>query len=277
MKTLGEVVSQSVDYLKKREFSHPRRLVEEMVEDVLGFKRMDLYLSFDLPLEEKELHSLRSYLKRLGEGEPAAYIRGFTDFYGCRLKVDKRALIPRQETELLVDQVAKSIEKQPTNTLLDLCTGSGCIGIALKKKFPSIQVLLSDISEEALSLSKENSLMNEVEVTFLLGDFLKPFQGQKVDIIVCNPPYIADATHVAKEVIRYEPSLALFAPHQGLYFYEKLAQEGAHYLHPGGRLFLEIGFDQGKTVPALFKAHGWEGILSYDLAGHARFFTAHLI
>ncbi len=259
MKTIGDLVKTT----------QPRRLVEDLLAHVLGLKRIELYMQFDRPLIELELEQLRALWKRAVRGEPVQYVMGEVEFLGCRLKVDRRALIPRQETEILADYVAKLA---PEGTLWDICCGSGCLGIALKKKFPSLNVVLSDISAEALELARENAERNEVDVTFLQGDLLAPFHNLQANFVVCNPPYISQSSYdqLDPSVRNFEPKGALVGGERGTEFYERLAAELPPFLAPHARVCLEIGFDQGD---ALKKNFNWGSqTLQKDWSGKDRFF-----
>ena len=178
MKPVSEILTASTAYLEKQGVGRPRRLAEELLAAVLKLKRIDLYLQYDRPVVEEELTQVRDGVKKLAKGHPLEYLLGSLEFYGCQIRVDSRVLIPRPETELLVDLIKK---KNPTGVLWDLCTGSGCIGIALKKKLPHLEVTLSDLSQEALALASDNSRLNGVEVSLLQGDLLAPFQGKKTN------------------------------------------------------------------------------------------------
>ena len=273
MKSLGVVLQLSAHFLTERKIDRSRRFVEDLLSHLLKCKRIDLYMQFDRPLDDQELTTLREWLKRAAKHEPLEYIVGEIDFFGCKIKTDARALIPRQETELLVEHIAKRIKDH--RSLWDLCTGSGCIGIALKKRFTHLAVFLSDFSKDALSLAKENGKKNGVEVEFFLGDLFAPFKGKKTDLIVCNPPYVSSS-----EFLTLDPSVRDFEPHQALLggergsdFYEKLANEAPEYLEAGGCLFLEIGSSQGKLVQDIFRAPIWGSFeLFQDLSGKDRFF-----
>ena len=194
MKTLLEVVTLAADYLGKKAIEQPRRQAEELVADALNIKRLQLYTDFDRPLNEEELERCRQWLQRRGKGEPLAYIHGLVDFYHCRFEITPAVLIPRQETEILTDKIAKRLEKENLEgkALWDLCCGSGCIGISISKQFPLLRVELADISPEAAAVAKNNAALNSVEVAVREGDLLAPFAGQKADFIVCNPPYVTE-------------------------------------------------------------------------------------
>jgi release factor glutamine methyltransferase len=234
-------------------------------------------MDFECPLTEKEIEKCRSYLLRRGQGEPLAYIHGSVDFYHCLIHVTPDVLIPRPETEILVDRIASYLKKYDLRgkKLWDVCTGSGCIGIALKKCFPELDVTLADFSPAALEIAAENAKFNQVQVQMIQGDFLKPFIGQKTDFFVCNPPYIDEQEYkqLDSSVRLFEPRLALVAGITGLEFYQLLAQSLSSHLNRGGAAWFEIGHKQGKKVKELFEAQQWKRIsVESDWAGHDRFF-----
>ncbi len=265
MKTIGEVISLSSRYLEEKGMDRSRRTTEELLSHVLKLKKMDLYLQHDKPIVESELESLRQLLKRCGKGEPLAYLLGEVEFLGCRIRVDRRVLIPRPETEILAEMIAKRAQK---GVLWDICTGSGCLGIALKRACPDLQVTLSDLSPEALALAAENAQLNGVDVAFAEGDLFAPFKGKKADFLVCNPPYISQNEYFTLDaaVRDYEPQLALVGGERGTEFYERLAREWEAF---ADHLFLEIGAGQGERVKQIF---GGKGEIHKDWAGHSRFF-----
>jgi release factor glutamine methyltransferase len=256
MKTLGEILTLSADFLQKRGIDRPRRQVEELLSYILKLPRIELYMQYDRPMMELELTQLRGAIKRRAEGEPWQYIAGQVEFLGCRIQVNKNVLIPRQETEILTDKILKELPATPVE-IWDVCTGSGCIGIALKKKRPDCNVVLSDISLEALAIAKENAAENGVDIEALQGDLLNPFQGRKADLIVCNPPYIfeKDYSQLDREVRDFEPKIALVG---GLEFYQRLASELQNYLKPGAKVYLEMGTGMGVQVNNLFQGPFWK-------------------
>lgn len=272
MKSILEVLQLSTDYLNKKGIAQPRRQAEELLSDALNLKRIDLYTQFERPLSEDELTTCREKIRRRGEGEPIQYIQGNVEFYGCRIKVSPDVLIPRQETEILVDKIAKELSDLDLQgkVLWDVCCGSGYIGIALKKKFPQLQVFLSDISKPALKLAQENAEANGVEVVIKEGDFLEPFRGEKTHFLVCNPPYISqeEYSQLDKEVKNYEPKLALLGGATGLEFYKRLAADYQEFLFPEGIIWLEIGYNQGEAIKRLFSQ---EIVIEKDYSGHDRF------
>lgn len=277
MKTLLDVLKRSTEYLEQRGISHPRRQSEDLIADALGIKRMQLYLEFDRPLTEAELTDCRARLMRRGKGEPLQYIHGKVEFHDCTLKVDSGVLIPRQETEILVDKIIQALLNQDLagKVLWDVCCGSGCIGIAIKKKYPELEVVLSDLSAAALKVARENAQLNSVDVAFVEGDLLKPFFGKRADYVVCNPPYIAENEfkELNAEVRDFEPRMALIGGITGLEFYDRLAKELPSFLSTGGKVWFEIGKGQGAGVSNLFCTAPWtHNRVEQDWAGHDRFF-----
>lgn len=281
MRTILEILTLSTDYLARKGILQPRLQAEELVSQSLGLKRMDLYIQFDRPLVDEELAKCRDWLQRRGQGEPLQYIHGQVDFFDCMIKVTSAVLIPRQETEILVDKIAKVLAQETlTNKVLwDICCGSGCIGIALKKRFPELTVCLSDISSEALTIAAENAKTNSVEVELLKGDLLLPFKDRSSDFVVCNPPYISEKefSSLDIEVRAHEPRRALISGESGLEFYERLAKELASHLNSGSKVWFEIGANQGQAVQNLFQGGFWKKCcVENDWSGHERFFSLEI-
>lgn len=277
MKLLGEVLKLAGGYLQEKGNSRPVRDAEDLLAHLLKVKRLDLYMKFDLPLGEEELSAYRALLVRRAKGEPLDYILGEVDFYGCRFTIDPRVLIPRPETELLLEKICAFVAsgELKEKVVWDVCTGSGCLGIALKKKFPYLSVALSDLSEGALEVARGNASRNAVEVELFQGDLLAPFAGKKADIVIVNPPYISNEEYgrLDREVSEFEPKMALVSGPSGLEYYERLAQELPKYLNPRARVFFEIGFQQGEKVLSLFNASCWRSrFFERDYSGHDRFF-----
>lgn len=277
MRSLLEVLNMSTEFLNSKGISQPRREAQDILCDALNLKRMQLYLDHERPLTDPELQMLRNKFMRRAKGEPAAYIHGQVNFLDCTLGVSPAVLIPRQETEILAAKMIAFLEKEDLSgkSLWDLCCGSGCIGIAIKKRLPQLNVVLSDISAKALALARENALRNDVEVTCLEGDLLAPFQGQKTHYLVCNPPYIAykDFPMLEPEVRDYEPREALIGGDTGLEFYHRLNDNLGPYLHPCSKAWFEIGAGQGAALETLFNGPPWKNCrLESDWSNHDRFF-----
>jgi len=269
MKQLGEVLKLSTSFLQERGVARARRTAEELLAHCLQMKRLDLYMAFDRPLSEPELVMLRPLVKRCSEHEPVEYVIGTVEFAGCQITVNKNVLIPRPETELLVEWVKK---RRVGHVLWDVCTGSGALGIALKKAMPDLHVVLSDISPQALALAKQNGSANGVFVEFLEGDLLTPFSGRKADMIVCNPPYLSEVefTQTDPSVRQFEPKQALVAGARGTELYEQLASKLPECLNVPSRVFLEIGSTQSPALRKIFSDYQIQ--LEKDWAGHDRFF-----
>lgn len=277
MKTLLEVLNLSADYLKERQIESPLREAQDLICDALNIKRVQLYLEYDRPMTDSELKLLRERLARRGKGEPSAYIHGYVSFLDCSLKVTSDVLIPRQETEILADKITKSLASEDLTgkTLWDICCGSGCLGIAIKKKLPGLHVVMSDISSSALTIAKENAALNNVEIECRKGDLFTPFNQDKTDYLVCNPPYISqlELTTLSREVRDWEPHQALLGGDSGLDFYYKLAECLPHFLNPKGKAWFEIGATQGPALISLFQGKPWKtSRLESDWSGKDRFF-----
>lgn len=273
MQTVIEVLRCAADHLRESNIEQPRRQAEELLGHILQIPRMQLYLEHDRPVEKREQEQLNVLIQRRSEGEPLQYILGRGDFFGCRLAIDRRALIPRPETEYMVERVLSQITGEG-KTLLDLCTGSGCMAIALKRTRPSLHVIATDISSQALSLAQENAETNGVEIEFLQGDLFEPLGRRKIDYCVCNPPYVvrSDISHLQPEVRDFEPLNALDGGEDGLVFYRRLSEDLPRHLSSPGKAWLEIGAEQKDEVQKLFKNGVWTDCLAErDMAGFDRF------
>jgi release factor glutamine methyltransferase len=277
MKTLGEILNAATHFLKEKGCFRFRRDAEDLVGHALQLKRLDLYMQFDRPVQEAELMQLRTLLKRAAIGEPVEYIIGGMVFYHCDIAVSPAVLIPRPETEILVDQACKTLRSTDFHQKIawDLCTGSGCIGIAIKKVCPDLQVGLSDNSLKALEIAAGNAKRNGVEVEILHGDLLAPFGERTADLIFCNPPYVSSKEYFAldRSVKDFEPGEALIGGEDGLCFYRRLQNELPSHLNPKAKIFFEIGAGQGEAVLEIFFASCWKNKrVEKDWAGHDRFF-----
>lgn len=278
LKTLSEILGHCRDYLLRCGVDSPRREAEDLLSDVLHCSRVTLYMQHDRPMVEAELSECRKRLVRRGRGEPLAYIHGSVVFHSCTLCVTQDVLIPRQETEILVEEIiqAEKAAGRTPQAICDLATGSGCIGIALKRSFPHAAVTLTDLSPAALKIAQENAVRNQAEVTCCQGDLLAPLAGRQFDLLVCNPPYISESeyTSLAKEVRHFEPKQALVAGKSGLEYYARLAQGLSSVMLPGGRVWFEIGHTQGSAVLAYFSDPIWtKQQIRCDWSQKERFFS----
>lgn len=243
-----------------------------LVCDALELTPGDLQIDPEREINPGQLKRLVFYLERRCKREPLQYIHGEVEFFGCRLKVNRHVLIPRPETEQLVELLAAQFK---SGEVWDLCCGSGAIGIALKKANPELAMTLSDVSRFAVDIARENAAQNDVNCQFSEGDLFEPFTGRRADVIVSNPPYVTikEFNTLQPEVRNFEPKEALVAGVDGLDFYRRFARHGKKYLNPGGRLILEIGFNQGQSIMALFEDEGWDVLeLRKDWSGRDRFF-----
>ena len=213
--------------------------------------------------------------KHIKEDVPLSHLAGFEYFYDRKFKVTKDVLSPRMETEELIYKVIEYIKSINKNNIkiLDLCTGSGIIGITLGKELESksLEVVASDISEEALKVAKENAIMNEAEVKFIQSDIFENI-NEKFDIIVSNPPYIAynDKITMEDNVLNYDPHLALFAEEDGMYFYREIVENAKEYLEEDGVVFFEIGYDQREKILKLANDNGFKAEVYKDINGRDR-------
>lgn len=219
----------------------------------LSFTDFIFAIQQEITPEEKEF--VESIYNKLAAHVPAQYIIGQAEFYGIELKVDERVLIPRPETEELVELILTENAK-PNQSVLDIGTGSGAIALALAKNRPDWCFTASDISPDALNLASENASLQDLKISFKKSDCFEEI-AENYDIIVSNPPYIsrADESEVGLNVLHSEPHLALFAEEDGLAIYRKIAQEAKNHLREGGKIYLEIGYKQGHSVPALFRKY----------------------
>lgn len=208
------------------------------------------------PLEylEKYGNPSKENIKRLNNGEPVQYIVGNVSFYGNIIDVDKRVLIPRFETEELVENTIKYIKKYNYNSIVDIGTGSGCIAITIKKIFPSMLVDAVDISKDALALAQYNSIKNDTLINFYEGNLLNPL-NKKYDIIISNPPYIAYDEEIMDIVKNNEPHLALYADNNGLYYYEEILKNVSNYINKNGLIAFEISYDQAEKIKQIVQKY----------------------
>ena len=280
-----EVIDKTTPYLAKQGIESPRLTIELLLAHVLQKKRLQLYLEFERELDEKTLGTLRELVKRRVAGEPLQYITGETDFFGFKLAVDKRVLIPRPETELLVETVLERLKPKEGEAarpwqIVDIGTGSGCIAIALAKRLPEAQITAVDISPEALAVAQANAIRNGVEknIRFLEGDLLSNLPDSLIaDAVVSNPPYIAsgDLAGLPREVKDFEPVRALVAGGDGLEVYGRLATSVRRHLSPSGFVALEMGAGQRVAVEAIFVSADFTvAQVEKDLQGHERVIVA---
>jgi release factor glutamine methyltransferase len=279
MLTVLEIIKRTTDFFDKRGVESARLNAELLIGHALGLKRMELYLQFERPLTEVELEKIRPLVKRRGNREPLQYIVGEAEFSGLKLKVDRRALIPRPETEHLVELVTQKLAVAPAN-ILDLGTGSGAIALALARIYPGAAITAVDNSEEALVLARENAAANGLatRVRLILSDW---FSGLAVDeqfqLIIANPPYLSDEeTRAAPpEVKDFEPVMALSAGPNSATALEQIIFGAHRHIAAGGLLACETGIAQHAQLQELAAKAGYARTESLrDLTGRDRYLLA---
>lgn len=282
-KTVLEVLKAATAYLAGRGVEEADIICQLLLARLLRCKRLELPLVHQKPLAEPQLESMRRGLKRIAAGEPVQYVLGQTEFMEYVFKTDKRALIPRPETELLVEAVMKcsALWEIAKPLIFDVGTGSGCIVISLALARPQAIYAALDVSAEAITLAKENATGLAVgdKISFLQAELSDVAEPQTVDAIVSNPPYVAtgDWAKLPMHIRDHEPRQALDGGPRGLDVLEALIQDASIVLKPGGHLFLEIGHDQGRAVAELLQACEFSDLkMRKDLNGHDRIAVAVL-
>ena len=250
--TIGEWIRQAAASLEKAGCPDPAVDSVWIAEDVLKMTRANLRFEEHSVLDGGRLAELNGCLERRIAGEPVQYILQRADFMGLKFYVDQRVLIPRQDTETLVENAIVELQGRKDPKVLDLCCGSGCIGLSIKTLVPHAKVTLADISGDALDVAKKNAKALDAEVVFKHGDLFRAVSKEKYDLIASNPPYIpaADMAVLQKEV-RFEPELALYGGEDGLDIYRRIAAEASAHLNSGGALLMEVGEGEAKDVLAL--------------------------
>jgi release factor glutamine methyltransferase len=278
--TLGEVIAEARRLLEQAGIESAAQEALWIVEHVLRLPVHHVLTNRDRVLSRTELTATRGLLERRVGREPLQYILGTQEFCGLEFQVDPAVLIPRPETELLVEYAAQRISAEREATIVDVCTGSGCIAVALARLRPRARVTATDLSNPSLNVARQNAIRHAVgeRITWLEGDLLEALVGQKlegqVDVIVSNPPYIAEAewATLQPEVRLFEPRGALVAGHQGTELHERLLQEAGRYLSPAGAVIMEIGAGQAPAMRRIIERMAEYRLhrLIYDEAGLER-------
>jgi release factor glutamine methyltransferase len=279
MLTVLEIIKRTTGFFEQKGIESPRLNAELLIGHALGLKRMQLYMQFERPLTEADLEKIRPLVKRRAGREPLQYIMGETEFFGLKLKVDRRALIPRPETERLMELVTQHLPVPPA-TILDLGTGSGAIALALARTWPEAAVTAVEKSDQALALARENAEACGLaaRVKFISSDWFAGIPvADKFGLIVANPPYLSDEETAATppEVRDFEPHSALSAGRNGAADLERIIGAAKPWLTPGGLLACETGIAQHATLAALAAAQGYARVESLrDLTGRDRYLFA---
>lgn len=271
--TIQRVLLWSTGFLEERRSETPRLDAELLLSHALGCSRIQLYTNYDKPLLADEREPFKAYLKRRAAGEPVAYITGSKEFMGLMFAVTPAVLIPRPDTETLVEVAlvqAKQHDDISSLSILDVGTGSGCVAVALAKRLPKAALTAWDVSDEALAVANANAARHSVaeRIQFAQVDALRRTAWEEesadtpFDLIVSNPPYIAPCERpmLSSSVAAYEPACALFADEGGLTFYRVFADSARRRLRAGGQIIVEIGCSQAEAVAALFEAAGWQQV-----------------
>ena len=260
--TIEKLLNWTTDYFTEKGLDSPRLSAELLIAHVMDLERIQVYMNFDKAPSQSQLDELHLLVKRAADSEPIAYLIGKTEFYSLPIKVTRDCLIPRPETELLVERGIDFLRKRSgPQIVLDLCTGSGCIAAAVAKNFQNCSVIATDISDSALAVAAENIKTHKLtdRIRLLQGDLFDPIIAEldesKFDLILCNPPYVttAEFEKLDKNIKNYEPSGALAAGADGLDIYRKIAQNLDKFLKPDAALILEIGYAQGPAVKEILE------------------------
>ena len=254
MLTILESIELSTEYLRKKGIESPRINAESLLASVLNCKRLDLYLAYDKPIIENELIVYRNFIKRRGNFEPLQYITGSVEFYGLNFKVNPSVLIPRPETELLVETILDTYKSNDNLKILDIGSGSGNIAISIAYHLPDSKIIATDISTGSHQLAIENAKLNSVEerIQFLQHDILTGSISNlnEFDIVVSNPPYVSEKDYISlqNEIIKFEPKIAVSDFDDGYKFYKAIASKSSQLLKKKGRLFFELSDGQRNVV-----------------------------
>lgn len=266
MLTVLEALKKSTEYLENKGIESPRVNSEIMLAHILKCKRLQLYLSFDKPLSENEQNIYREFLQRRAKREPVQYITQSVEFYGLEFEINNSVLIPRQETEILVETILNEIKNYNQINILDIGTGSGNISIAIAKNYLSSKITAIDLSKSALELANKNAQNHGVvkQINFIEYDILKSNNNLSLqfDLIVSNPPYISnkDYSNLEPELKNYEPSTALTDFSDGFNFYNIICKRSKQLLKENGKLFFEIGQGQSEKVKDIMNNNNFENI-----------------
>ena len=251
-----ELNNKDIKLLEENNIEDSRIKSKLLLEYLLNMSKIELIVNNDKEVDDLIKEKYMKYINEIINGRPIQYIINNQEFMKLNFYVDENVLIPQPDTEILVQKAIEIIKNKKDNKLdiLDLCTGSGAIGISLKKYIDDITVYVSDISEKALEIAKKNAIKNEVEVQYILSDMFSKMDNLKFDLIVSNPPYIkTDVIKLLSKEVQNEPIIALDGGNDGLDYYRIIRNEAYKYLKTNGVILLEIGFDQKNTVSELFK------------------------
>ena len=285
-RTAAEMLQLARGFLERKGVAEARLEAELLVAHTLGLDRLQLFMQLDRPVLPAEVDRARDLFVRRGRREPLAYITGEREFYGRPFKVGPGVLIPRPETELVVDEARRVATERGARELrvADLGTGSGCLAVTLALELPEAQVFALELSPAAILCAQRNAELLAARVEFVEGDGFASLArlvgaGGRFDLVVSNPPYVTreERAGLAPEVVEHEPEMALFAPAGDAdHFARRLLEHGYEWLVPGGALIVELGHQQGPRVLGLARELGWQAALVRDYAGIERVLVARL-
>lgn len=280
-RTVGKVVNRITEYLMTRGIESPRLSAELLISGALGVGRIDLYTHPETVIDDAAYAQLQELAKRAGQHEPVEYLLGKTEFYFLEMIVEHGCVIPRPETELLVEKAIEFLrDRQGQQLVCDLCTGSGCVAVAIARNCPNVRLIATDISAKAVDIAGKNIEKYQLKdrITLLEGDLFEPLEpggtAGKYDLIVSNPPYVSDAEYadLEKNVKDYEPEEALSGGADGMDIHRRIIERANMFLKGDGALMLEIGYKQGAAVKQLLeKTAAFTHIgIAADFNGHDR-------
>lgn len=255
---INDLIKVGVKSLKEKEIEEPILKMRLLIASVLNRSKEYIIAHGENEIDSLKLEEIYNKMKMLEEYVPIQYITNKQEFMQLNFFVNENVLIPRSDTEILVEEIIENYKNKEVK-ILDLCTGSGCIAISLKKHIENSKVYAIDISEKALNIAKQNAINNETDITFIKSDIFSNIKEEKFDIIVSNPPYIK--TEVIKKLdkeVKKEPLIALDGGNDGLYFYKKIIEEGYKFLNEEGKIFFEIGYDQKEDIINLINNNKYE-------------------
>lgn len=284
-RTCLEILNRAVEKLRGEGIDRPRTNAELLLGAVLNAKKIDLYLNRDQTLTPQQIQKFNQFICERIQRKPLQYIIGSTEFFGLEFEVSQNVLIPRPETETLVETVIEHLKNCSQPKIIDLGTGSGAIAISLAKNLESCFVFATDVSSDALIVAKENARRNKVEsqIEFICGDLFEPLRNKnldgEIDCVVSNPPYVSkeEFAHLPKEVKDYEPIVALKTEEEGTFFHNKIIEGSRDFLKEGGILALEVGLGQASKVADLIRNRKdfKNTEIKRDLGGTDRIVIAH--
>jgi release factor glutamine methyltransferase len=264
MLTVLEAINLSTEFLEKKEIESPRINAELLLAHTLNCKRLDLYLSYDRPLNEDEVNVYREFIRRRSKSEPLQYIIGKVEFFGLEFNVNPSVLIPRQETEILVETIINSVNKEDNLRILDIGVGSGNISVSLAKHLPNSKITATDISQEAIVIAKANAEMNNVldRINFINHNIFRDDLNDGFDVVVSNPPYISEKEfpELKDELKVYEPRNALTDFSDGFNYFKIISSRAQEFLKNNGKIFFEVGYEQSEDVKKILGENNFKEI-----------------